>query len=98
MCQPCEAVTGNKPEKEQPPLSDRDQVDDQRDAQRRANQVQHTSRGPAVLRQVERPELRKRLIAIRIHPRKSVAKFSSTCSTLLIPISAVVMPGVSFAN
>src|SRR5215216_3268912 len=96
MRQPRKAVTGNKTEKEEPPLSDRDQVDDQGDAQRRADQVKHTGSGPAVFRQVKRPELRKRFVALLGHG--STARFSSTCFTRLMPMSAVVSPGVARAN
>src|ERR1044071_2981063 len=97
--QPRATVTGKQSEKKQPPSARRDQINHQRHTGRRPNQMQHTSRGPAVFRNVERPKLGKRFVMlICAHPRLSAAKFSSTCSTLLIPISAVVIPGVEQTN
>ncbi len=59
MRQPRAAVTGNEAQKEQPPLPDRDQVDQQSDACGRADQVKDARRRAAVFCDVKRPELSK---------------------------------------
>src|SRR5215510_10769589 len=105
MREPRAGVTGNQAKKEVIPLAHYDHINRQHDAGDRSDQVQHASRGAAVFRNVERPELSKRFVALLAHdhslPKLSVptgstsvnAKFSSTCLTLLMPTSAVVIPG-----
>src|ERR1044072_4229119 len=59
MREPRTAVTRHETEKEQPPSSSRNQIDQKRDAGRGSDQMEPTRRGLAVLRQIERPKLRE---------------------------------------
>src|SRR5690349_8029260 len=57
MREPCAAVTGYEPEKEEPPFADRDEIDQQRNTGRRPDQMKHARRRTAVFRNIKRPEL-----------------------------------------
>src|SRR5688500_1581854 len=67
MSQPRATVITNESERKQPPRPHSDEINDRKQSGGRAKQMQQTCSGPAVLSDIKRPELRKRLITPFAH-------------------------------